>query len=128
MIFSGKIIDKIFEYERYILKKEHLPMYKDVLKDIEQGHKIILTDRDWHKRYYREIDDEFHLQFPWKRPWKSPSLEGAALYIGRRKIICSKQVPEVEETLLNFCHPYYRTRFSYWVKPTRREAKLIDHK
>ena len=108
--------------------KEHLLMYKYVLKDIEQGHKIVLTYRHRHKRYYSEIDNVFHLQFLWKRPWKKPSLEGAALYIGRGKIICSKQVPEVEDSLLNFCHPYYRTRFRNWVKPTRRKAKLVNHK
>ena len=39
-----EIIDKIFEYERYILIKEHLPMYKYALKDIEQGLEIILTE------------------------------------------------------------------------------------
>ena len=127
MTFPEEIIDKIFEYERHILMAEHLPKFKYVLKDIEQGHKIILMDHDWYKRYNRKIDDVFHYQFPWKRKWKTPSLEGAALYIGRGNIICSRQVPEVKDTLLNFCHPYYRTRFSNWVKPNRREAKLINH-
>ena len=49
MTFPEEIIDKIFEYERYILMKEHLPMYKYVLQDIEEDLKIILTNRDWHK-------------------------------------------------------------------------------
>ena len=44
--FPKEIIDKIFEYERYILMKEHLPLYKYVLKDIEEGLKIVLTDHD----------------------------------------------------------------------------------
>ena len=86
MTFPDEIIDKIFEYEHYILMKEHLPMYKYVLKDIEEGHKIILTDHDWYKRYYNEIDDVFFLQFPWKHAWTSQPLEGAALYIGRCQI------------------------------------------
>ena len=51
--------------------KEHLPMYKYVLQDIEECHKIILTDYDWYKRYFSEIDDVLHLQFPWKRGWTS---------------------------------------------------------
>ena len=51
MIVPEEIIDKIFEYELYILMKELLPMYKYVLKDIEEGHKIILTDYDWYKQY-----------------------------------------------------------------------------
>ena len=104
--------------------KEYLP----VLKDIEEGYKIILTDNDWYKRYYREIDDIFHLQFPWKCGQTLQPLEGAALYIGRGQIICSKQVPEIEENFLNFCHPYYQIKFSNCVKPTRREAKLVNHK
>ena len=45
---AEEIIDKIFEYEHYILMKEHLPMYKYVLNDIEEGLKIILTDHNWH--------------------------------------------------------------------------------
>ena len=54
MTFPEEIIDKIFKYEHYILIKEHLPMYKYVLKDIEESLK---TDYDWHKQYYREIDN-----------------------------------------------------------------------
>ena len=61
-------------------------MYKYVHKDIEEGHKIILTDYDWYKQYYKEIDDVYHLQFPWQRGWTSQPLEGAALYIGRGQI------------------------------------------
>ena len=57
MIFPEEIIDKIFEYEHYILIKEHFPMYTYVLKDIEQVHKIILMDYDWYKRYYKEVDN-----------------------------------------------------------------------
>ena len=67
MTFPEEIIDKIFEYEHYILMKEHLPMYKYVLKDIEEGLKIILTDCNWHKRYNREIDNVYHLKFIWKQ-------------------------------------------------------------
>ena len=48
MIFPEEIIDKIFEYEHNVLMKEHLPMCKYVLKDIEEGLKIILTDHDCH--------------------------------------------------------------------------------
>ena len=46
MTFPEEIIDKIFEYEHYILMKEILPMYKYVVEDIEEGLKIILTDYD----------------------------------------------------------------------------------
>ena len=46
--FPEEIMDKIFEYEHYIVMTEYLPMFKYVLKDIEEGHKIILTDLDWH--------------------------------------------------------------------------------
>ena len=49
MTFPEEIIDKIFEYKHYILMKEHLPMYKYVLQNIEQDLKIILMDCDWHK-------------------------------------------------------------------------------
>ena len=80
MTFPEEIIDKMFEYERYIPMKEHLPMYKYVLKDIEERHKIILTDYDWYKRYYSETDDVFYLQCPWKCACTSQPLEGAALY------------------------------------------------
>ena len=69
MTFLEEIIDKIFDYERYILMKKHLPMYKYVLKDIKDGLKIILIDCDWHKLCYREIDGVFPVQFLWKRDW-----------------------------------------------------------
>ena len=49
MTFPEEIIDKIFEYERHILMAEHLPKFKYVLKDIKEGHKIILRDRNWFK-------------------------------------------------------------------------------
>ena len=67
----------------------------------------ILRDYDWYKQYYKEIDNVFHLQFPWKHAWTSQPLEGAALYIDRGQIICIKRVPKIEDNLLNFCHPYY---------------------
>ena len=46
MIIPEEIIDKIFQYEHYILMKEHYIMYKYVLQDSEEGLKEILTDRD----------------------------------------------------------------------------------
>ena len=105
MTFPDKIIDKIFEYEQYM--KEHLPMYKYVLKDIEEGLKIIILDHDWHKRYYSEIDDVFFLQFPWKHVWTQQPLEGAALHIDRGRTVCRKRAPEIKDNRLIFCHPYY---------------------
>ena len=103
MTFPEEIIDKIFENEHYILMKEHLPIFKNVLNDTEQGLKIILTDPDWHKQYYHiEIDDVYYLQFPWKRDWIQQPLEGAALYIGRGRIVCSKQVTEMEYNFTAF--------------------------
>ena len=97
MTFPEEIIEKVFEYEHYILMKEHLPRYKYVLKEIEEGHKIILTDHDWHEQHYREIENVHFLQFLWKRDWVQQSLEGAALYICRGRIVCSKQVQEIED-------------------------------
>ena len=107
MTFPEQIIDKIFKYEHCILMKEHLPMYKYVLKDIGEGLKIILTDCDWHKQYYSEIDDVCYLQFPWKSDWIQQPLEGTTLYIGRGQIVCSKRVTEIEDNFNNLCHPYY---------------------
>ena len=127
MTFPEEIIDKIFEYEHYILMKEHLSMYKYVLKDIEEGHKIILTDPDWYKRYYSEIDDVYHLQFPWKRAWTSQPLEGAALYIGRGRIVCSKRVPQKENPFFISHHLYYWVKYNNLKYATRQEAKLINH-
>ena len=66
LTFSEEIIDKIFDYDDYILMTEHLPMYQYVLQDIEERLKIISTDCDWHEPCYREIDNVFHLHFPWK--------------------------------------------------------------
>ena len=101
MTFPEEIIDKIFEYERHILMTEHLPMFKYVLKDIEEGLKMILTDPDWHKQTVREIDNIFFLQFHWTRDdWVQQPFEGVALYIGRGRIVCSKQVLQIENPFL----------------------------
>ena len=93
MKFPEEIIDKIFQYEHYILMKEHSEMYKYVLQDIEEGLKIILTNHDWHKPYCREIDDDYYLKFIWKRSWIQQTSEGVNAYIVRGQIVCSKQVP-----------------------------------
>ena len=127
MTIPEKIIDKIFECERYILMKEHSVMYKYGLQDIEEGLKVILTDHDWHKQYYREIDNVSHLKFTWKRYQIQQPLEGAALYIGRGQIVCSKQVQRERDNFLQN-RPYYQTRFNNWQKITCHEAKLLDHK
>ena len=89
-ILPKKIIDKILVYEQYLLMKDHFPTFKHVLKDINEGLKIILIDRDLTKRYYCETDDVFWLNFVWKRSFIQKPLEGAALYIGRERIVCSK--------------------------------------
>ena len=86
---------EILEYEHFLLMKEHLLILKYVLKDIEDGVKIILTDHDWHKLYCCEIGDIFWLNFILKRNWIQQPLEGAALYIGREQIVYSKQVPAI---------------------------------
>ena len=52
-----------------MLMKAHPFIHKYVLQDIEEDLKVILTDRDWHKRYYREIDDVYYLKFIWKQNW-----------------------------------------------------------
>ena len=103
-------------------------MYKYLLKDIEESLKIILTDHDWHKQYYREIDNVFFLQFPWKRDWTQQPLEGAAFYIGRGQIVCSNQVPEIDDNFYNLRHPYYWTKYRNLENATCQEAKLVNHK
>ena len=110
--FPEENIDKIFEYEHYILMKKHLLMYKYVLQDIEEGLKIILMDHDWHKPCFREIDNIFYLEFPWKRDWIQWPLEGVALYIDRGRIVCSKQAPVERDYFLHNCHPNYCIMFS----------------
>ena len=131
MTFPKEIVYKILVYERYILMREHLPKFKYVLKDIEEGLKIILIDRDWYKRWYCKSGDVFWLQFPWKRKWNHLPLEGAALYIGRERIVCSKRVPSRNRGWHSQDHPYYHTTRTIcnhqhqWL--TRQEAKLINH-
>ena len=49
----------------------------------------------------------FFLQFPRKRDWVQQLLEGAAFYISRGRIVCSKRVPEIEDDFYILCHPYY---------------------
>ena len=102
--------------------------YKYVLEDIKEGIKITLTDRDWHKPYYREINNVHYSQFPWKRDWIHQPLEGVALYLGRGRSVCSKRLTEIEDNFYNLCHPYYQTKFSNWVNRTRQEAQLVNHK
>ena len=111
--------------------KDNHPKFKHVIKDIKQGLKIILVDRDWIKRYYCKAGDVFWKNFVWKRSFIQKPLEGAALYIGGEQIVCSKRVPELVNDWNNTRrHPYYRTTFIDWGdydKPTRQEAKLINH-
>ena len=92
-MLSEEIIDKILVYENYLHMKDHFPKFKHVLKDIEDGKKTILINCDWTKQYNCEIDDVFWLNFVWKHSWIQKPLEGAALYISREQIVCSKQAP-----------------------------------
>ena len=87
MKIPEEIIDAIFEYERYILMKEHFEMFKYVLQDIGECVKVILNDHHWHKQYSRPIDDDYHLKFIYKQGWTQQSLEGAATCISRGQII-----------------------------------------
>ena len=87
MTFPEEIINKIFEYERYILMKEHFEMYKYILQDVEEGVKVILNDCHWHKRYCIKIDHDYFQWFTWKQGWTQQSLEVAATYIGKEKIV-----------------------------------------
>ena len=103
-------------------------MYKYARQDIEEGVKIILTDHNWYRRFYREIDDNYHLRFTRKQTLIEQPLEGAVIYIGRGQIVCSNQIPKVRDCFLHNHHPYYRTKFNDWQKPTRQEAKRLDHK
>ena len=38
---------------------DHYPKHKDIIKDIKEGLKIILVDRDWIKRYHCKAGDVF---------------------------------------------------------------------
>ena len=123
MTFPEEIVDKIFEYERNILMTEHLPMFQN-FKDIKEGLKIILTYPVWHKQYVKEINDVYHLHFPWKRDdW----VLQPALYIGDGQILCSKKVPAVENPFNVSHHPYYWTKYRSLVYATTKERKLINH-
>ena len=48
---SEEIVDKISQNEHSILMNEHLTLFQYVLQDIEEGTKVILTDRYWQKQY-----------------------------------------------------------------------------
>ena len=126
-IFPEEIERKILDYEKYLIMKDNHPKFKHVIKDIKQGLKIILVDRDWIKRYYCKAGDVFWKNFVWKRSFIQKPLEGAALYIGGEQIVCSKQVPARFEGMLH--HPYYQTPRTQWhYSPlTRQEAKLVSN-
>ena len=50
-------------------------------------------------------DHTYYKKFPWKQTLIQQPLEGAAVYIGKGKIVCSKRVPG--RFMDEFCHPYY---------------------
>ena len=85
-----------------------------------------MTNHDWHKRYYGEIEDVYYLKFIWKRSWIQQPLKEAALYIGRGQIVCIKQVQGIRDHFLHNCHPYYQTSFSDWQKYARQEDKTFS--
>ena len=128
MNFPEEIIDAIFEYERYILMNEHFTMHKYVLQDIEESVKVLLTNHHWHKRCYREINDDDFQRFTWKQSWTQQSLEGAATYMEKGKIVCSNQVPGEIDYFSYNCHPNYQTSFNDCQKPTHQEARVLNHK
>ena len=127
-IFPQEIIQKILEYEHYLLMKDHFPKFKYVLKDIKEGVKIILMCSDICDTL--NFNDFFLFNFLWKRNWIIQPLEGAALYIRRKRIVCSQRVPGIKIPWYRERHPYYQTVFdecSGRNKPTRQEAKLINY-
>ena len=126
-IFPEEIERKILDYEQYLIMKDNHPKFKHVVKDIKEGLKIILVDRDWIKRYYCKAGDVFWKNFVWKISLIQKLLEGPALYIGKERIVCIKGVPPRFEGMLQ--HPYYQTPRSQWnYQPlTRQEAKLVSY-
>ena len=125
MNIPEEIIDAMSEYERYILMNEHFPMYKYVLQDIKDGMKGILTDHYWNKQYCIEIDDDYFQKFTWKHGWIKQPLEGALTYIGKKKMICSKQILGVINYFPYNCQQYYQTKFNDWQKPIYQEADFL---
>ena len=106
---------------------DHYPKHKDIIKDIKEGLKIILVDRDWIIQYHCKAGDVFWKNFAWKRSLIQKPLEGTVLYIGGERIVCIKRVPARVESRLN--HPYYKIPRSQWhYRPlTHQEAKLISY-
>ena len=120
------------EDERSILMYEHLTFFQYVLHDIEAGYKVILRDRCWFKRYIMRDGDTYYKKFPWKQTLIEQPLEGAAVYIGKGEIVCSKRVPRGFEP--EFCHPYYRSVMRLHSSNLKgnpklwgKQAKLVKH-
>ena len=72
---------------------DHLTFFQYVLQNIEKGYKVILRDCCWYKRYIMRDGDTFYNKFPWQQTLIEQLLEGAAVYIGKGQIVCSKRVP-----------------------------------
>ena len=116
------------DYEEDILINDHYPKFKHVLKDIKEGRKIILLCSEIRDTFWFDWS-EFWFNFLLQRNWVVQPLEGAALYLGRKGIVCSKQVPSLGKPWYRERHPYYQTKFdqcSGRTQPTRQEDKLIN--
>ena len=68
--------------EQPILRNAHLTLFQNVLQDIEDRIKVILTNYYWHKQYIVRNDATYYKNFPWKQTLIQQPLEGAATYIG----------------------------------------------
>ena len=60
------------------------------LQDIKDGYKVILRYCYWYKRYIMRNGKTYFKKFPWKQTLIEQPLEGAAVYIGKGQIVCSK--------------------------------------
>ena len=76
--------------------------------------------------------DTYYKKFPWKQTLIEQPLEGAAVYIGKGQIVCSKRVPRGFEP--EFCHPYYRSVMKLHSSNLKgnpklwgKQAKLVKH-
>ena len=126
--------DSSQQNEQSILMNQHLARFQFVLQDIRQGFRVILRDRFWFKRYIMRKGDTYYKKFPWKQTLIEQPLEGAAVYIGKGQIVCSKRVPGRFEP--KFCHPYYQAvrylhntteKFPPNPRNWSKSAKLVKH-
>ena len=85
-----------------------------------------------HRQNIMRDCDTYYKKFPWKQTLIEQPLEGAAVYISKGQIVCSKRVPRGFEP--EFCHPYYRSVMKLHSSNLKgnpklwgKQAKLVKH-